>query len=42
MLLEYLEPYDNYIEFVKAWLEEASQSEAWKHHVEESRQLTLF
>lgn len=42
MLLEYLDGYDSYVDYVRAWLDEAGQSNAWKKYVEESRQLTLF
>jgi hypothetical protein len=42
MKLEYLDEYNTYVDYVRAWLDEAAQSKEWKQHVEQARQGTLF
>lgn len=39
---EEVEEYGGPVGYVKAWLDEAGQSRAWKAHVEASRQGSLF
>lgn len=39
---EELAEFDGVEDFVRQWLGEAAQSKAWKTHVAESRQLSLF
>lgn len=42
MLLEYLDGYDSYVEFVVAWLNEDAKSKEWQTFTEQSRQGNLF
>ena len=37
-----LQPYENAIDLVKAWLDEAGKSKKWKAYVASQKQLTLF
>ena len=37
-----LEPYENAISLVEAWLNEAGQSKEWKAYVASQKQLSLF